>query len=198
MPQPAFKPLDYRARQERQWESPANWRRQGIGAPKSKWRLHPFALPQKAAEPTQLPLAVDIEADYHAWLAQQAQALRQKDTALLDWDQVAEELDAMAASERRELKNRLLQLTAHLLKWRWASEQRAAHGNSWRKTIREQRRQLNDLLADSPSLRSRPQSLLPAIYADARQDAVDDTGLQEFPADCPWIIDQILSPDFWP
>src|SRR5579859_3781349 len=111
----------------------------------------------------QLPVAVDIEADYHEWLAQQAKALRRKDVALLDWDKVAEELDAMAASERRELKNRLIQLIAHLLKWRWAIEQRAAHGSSWRKTIREQRRQLNDLLADSSSLKSRPQLLLRAV-----------------------------------
>jgi uncharacterized protein DUF29 len=194
---PAFKPPDYRARQESS-RSLLPVGRNDISTPKSKRGLHQFALPRKAAEPTQVPLAVGIDADYHEWLAQQAQALRQKDTALLNWDKVAEELDAMAASERRELKNRLIQLIAHLLKWLWASEQRASHENSWRKTIREQRRQLNDLLADSPSLRSRPQSLLTAIYTDARQDAVDDTGLQEFPTDCPWSIDQILSPDFWP
>jgi Domain of unknown function DUF29 len=134
--------------------------------------------------------------DFYAWLRDQTASLRSEQFGLLDCKGIAEELEAMGASERRELKSRLIVLVAHLLKWRYAGEQRLLHG--WGKTIREQRRQLSDIIADSPSLKDQPELLLPAIYDDARKDALDDTGLDIFPDVCPWDIAQILSPDFWP
>ncbi len=107
----------------------------------------------------------------------------------------------MGASERRELKSRLIVLVAHLLKWRYATAQRPEHERSWRKAIREQRRALNDLLADNPSLKMLPQTLISTtnLYQEhARPDAMDETGLEVFPVECPWTVDLILAPDFWP
>lgn len=93
------------------------------------------------------------EQDFYAWLIDQAHVLRAHRPAFADWEGNAEELEAMRASEKRELKRRLIVLIAHLLKWRYASAQRPEHEKSWRKTIREQRRALSDLRADNPSLR---------------------------------------------
>jgi hypothetical protein len=143
----------------------------------------------------------DREQDFYAWLIAQARALRTHQPAFLDWAGIAEELESMAASEKRELKSRLIVLTAHLLKWRYASAQRPLHEASWRKTIREQRRALNDLLADNLSLKGLPHTLLEStsLYREhVRPDAVDDTGLDIFPAECPWTVDLILAADFWP
>jgi hypothetical protein len=141
---------------------------------------------------------VDIEADYNGWLSQQANSLRQKAADLLDWSNLAEELDAMGASLRRQVKSRLIVLMAHLLKWEFCPNQRLMHMNSWRKTIREQRRELNDLIDESPSLGPYLLKVLPDAYPDARDDARDDTGSSDFPGDCPWSSEQILSRDFWP
>ena len=141
------------------------------------------------------------ERDFHVWLINQADVLRAHRPAFIDWAGIAEELEAMGAAERRELKSRLIVLTAHLLKWRYASSQRPLHKKSWRRTIREQRRQISDLLADNPSLKGLPQSLTSgtALYSEhVRPDAMDDSGLDVFPIECPWSIESILAPDFWP
>jgi len=139
--------------------------------------------------------------DFYAWLLDQAEALRAHRPAFIDWAGIAEELEAMGASEKRELKSRLIVLTAHLLKWRYATTQRPEHEKSWRKTIREQRRALSDLLADNPSLKELPQRLISttSLYREhVRPDAMDDTGLDSFPLECPWAVDSILASDFWP
>jgi Domain of unknown function DUF29 len=117
----------------------------------------------------------------------------------LDWAGIAEELEAMGASEKREFKSRLIVLTAHLLKWRYATGKRLENERGWRKTIREQRRALSDLLADNPSLKELPQTLLSTTNLYQEQicpDAIDDTGLNVFPVKCPWTIDLILASDF--
>jgi hypothetical protein len=159
------------------------------------------------------------EQDFYAWLLDQADILRAYRPSFLDWAGVAEELEAMGASEKRELKSRLIVLTAHLLKWRYATSHSYAHladslarsaigsasrpenERGWRKTIREQRRALSDLLADNPSLKELPQTLISTtnLYREhIRPDAMDDTGLDIFPVECPWTFDLILASDFWP
>lgn len=149
-------------------------------------------------QPTGAEQALLKEGDFHAWLHDQAASLRSGQVRLLDREGIAEELEATGASERRELKSRLIILVAHLLKWRYASEQRMLHQGNWRKTIREQRRQLNDIIVDSPSLKGQPAVLPADLYDEARQDAMDETGLDSFPLVCPWQIAEILSQDFWP
>jgi hypothetical protein len=132
---------------------------------------------------------------------------------------LAEELEATEVSEKRELKSRLIVLTAHLLKWRYATTHlyphladsltRSALGSAsgsenergWRKTIREQRRALSDLLADNPSLKQLPQTLISTtnLYREhIHPDAMDDTSLDIFPPECTWTFDLILASDFWP
>jgi hypothetical protein len=36
------------------------------------------------------------------------------------------------------------------------------------------------------------------VSADATATAIDETGLDLFPEECPWTVEQILSPDFYP
>jgi hypothetical protein len=69
-----------------------------------------------------------------------------------------------------------------------------------RKDRCEQRRQIAQLLADSPSLRATLEGALPSIYADAREDAADDTGRDPgaFPGACPYSLADALDRDFWP
>jgi hypothetical protein len=71
---------------------------------------------------------------------------------------------------------------------------------SWSATIREQRRQIKKLLGESPSLRPFVADALTEVYNDAREDAADETGLAatEFPAECPFTLDEVLSRAFLP
>jgi len=138
--------------------------------------------------------------DFHAWLLSQAAALRTGSVKAIDTGALAEELEAMAGRERRELKSHLRILMAHLLKWKFQANQRELHGNSWRKSIRNARDELADLLIDSPSLKPRVQEFVAEVYKRACGDASDDSGLSidTFPSSCPWDFAQLMDEDFWP
>ena len=135
--------------------------------------------------------------DYFAWTQDQARRLREGELSSVDAENVAEELDDMGRSARRELKNRLSILVMHLLKWCY---QPGFRSRSWSATIREQRKQVDGLLTESPSLRPQMECDLPAIYASGRNTAIAETGLPEnaLPPSCPFTLVQILAEDFLP
>jgi hypothetical protein len=137
------------------------------------------------------------ENDLYAWTQEQAALLRARRTEGLDWDNLAEEIQVVGGSDRRELKNRLRIVLLHLLKWQG---QPARRGASWRKTLRTQRIHIRDLLEDSPSLRRHVPELMREAYPDAVKLAVDETGLpsDRFPADCPCPPDDVLAEDHLP
>lgn len=39
---------------------------------------------------------------------------------------------------------------------------------------------------------------LSATWADAVAKAIDETGLDDFPEDLPWAVEEVLSQDFFP
>ena len=63
--------------------------------------------------------AAAYDNDFFAWTKEQADLLRAGEFARLDIENVAEELEDMGRSIRRELRNRLSILTMHLLKWQY-------------------------------------------------------------------------------
>lgn len=135
------------------------------------------------------------EIDVAAWAKAQAEALRQRDFNALDFDNLAEEIDGVGASQRKEIRSRLRQLCKHLLKWQYQSEKRS---RSWRSTIETQRDDLHDVLTTNPSLHHYARSTLARAYAVGRSKAELETGVFKLPTDCPWTIDDLLNPEFWP
>ncbi len=136
------------------------------------------------------------EQDFHLWAQQQANLLRTGRLHELDVDDLIEELEEMSGSHRRELINRLGVLIAHLLKWQFQPENRSS---SWKGTIKEQRRKLNRLLRENPSLKNISPDKLHDAYGDALAIVEKDTGLNEtyFPNNCPFSIQQILDENYW-
>ena len=131
--------------------------------------------------------------DFVLWIEQQVTLLRRRaagelvnDTEL-DWRNLAEEIEAVGGNTRRELRNRLARLLQHLLKWHYQPELRS---RGWR--IRTQRQEIEDLLADNPSLRARLGEFVAAAYGRARAAALDETGLLELPEQPPFTIEQTL------
>lgn len=137
------------------------------------------------------------EADFHAWTIEQARLLRAGELSAVDAANIAEEIESLGRRDRRELRNRLTVLAMHLLK---RSKQPGLRSRSWSATIREQRRQIGQILADSPSLRPYVGEALAEVYEDSRLNAAAETGLADetFPATCPFSADDILSPAFLP
>ncbi|MGK7927463.1 MAG: DUF29 domain-containing protein, partial [Spirulina sp.] len=60
---------------------------------------------------------IDYNSDFYGWTQQQAQLLRNKKVNQIDWDRIAEEIEDMGRSEKRQLASRLEVLIMHLLKW---------------------------------------------------------------------------------
>ena len=142
--------------------------------------------------------AVRIDDDFHAWLLDQASALRDQRYRALDSSNLAEELEAMARKDRTELRSHLQNLLSHLLKWAYQPSHRT---NSWKATIDASRDRIEDLLEESPSLRTELNKLFSEskAYARAVRDAVTDTGGQlHFPSQSPWTLAKALEPDFLP
>ena len=148
-------------------------------------------------------LSAGYEEDFHRWCLDQARALRalsamRANLAVpLDLDNLAEEIESLGISQLHELRARLRQLLAHLLKWCYQPQRRS---RSWRTTLRVQRDALADLFESSPSLKRRLAEELPKAYEKARRLAADETGLPlaTFPETCPFTLEEIEDPEFLP
>ena len=135
--------------------------------------------------------------DFFAWAGEQAALLRAGRLAEADIAHIAEEIESMGRSEKRELVSRLKVLLVHLLKWQF---QPGGRGNSWRLTIAEQRREVAEHLDDNPSLRARLAEAMASAYGGAVLTAARETNLDPgtFPEGCPWDYATIMDPGFWP
>lgn len=141
--------------------------------------------------------AVDYERDFYAWTQDQAQKLRDRRHNEIDWENVAEEIESLGRSQRREIRSRLLVLLLHLLKWEFQPDQRKG---GWQASIIEAREELASELDDSPSLRDYPNQAMARQYEIARIKAAAETGLPlaSFPAASPYTLEQVLDLRFMP
>lgn len=138
---------------------------------------------------------IDYKTDFYAWTQQQAKLLRNKQIEHIDWDNLAEEIEDMGRSEKRQLESRLEILIMHLLKWQFQPNLRS---RSWQLTIKEQRLRLEKLLSENPSLKSSLDEVKAKIYPLAVISAEKETGLSSFPENCPYQLTEIFAPKFLP
>lgn len=137
------------------------------------------------------------ERDFVAWCEDTAAKLRKKDLDNLDFDNLIEEIESLSRSDRRELKNRLSVLIAHILKRMYVNS--SENFNGWEITIREQRQQIQDLLEESPSLNPYLEEILTKVYAKALDNVRFEYKQTEFPSICEFETDtdSILSKNYW-
>lgn len=135
--------------------------------------------------------------DILAWSREQAELLRAGAFHRLDIAHLIEEIEDVGKSEQRELASRLAVLLAHLLKWQYQPERRS---RSWQSTIRPQRHAIALRLRRTPSLKAtlHDPKWQEEIWIDALSIAIAETGLDSFPASCPWSFEQVLSADWLP
>ncbi|RKT43772.1 DUF29 domain-containing protein [Thiocapsa rosea] len=143
------------------------------------------------------PEAPVYEQDLVAWAFANARLLREGRFDSLDVENIAEELEDMGRSEKRALASHLRVLLLHLLKWQ---EQPARRSPSWRRSIRNARQEIEEIVAESPSLAQRLPEMIEQAYPKALESAIDETGLpsSNFPPRCPYRQDELLNSTFWP
>jgi hypothetical protein len=139
-----------------------------------------------------LPL---YETDFYAWTWEQVKLLKEGKLNQIDIVNLIEEIESLGKQERQELRKRLGILIGHLLKWEYQSNKRS---NSWKATIREQRRRIKEHLEDNPSLKSYLSEAIIYAYQDGVDLAIQETNLpdQTFPTENSYTIAQILDPNF--
>jgi hypothetical protein len=144
-----------------------------------------------------MPASPLYERDFYAWANEQATLLRAGKIGEADIEHIAEEIESMGRTEKRELISRFTVLMLHLIKWRY---QPGLRGPSWRATIRLQRHDLNSHLGDNPSLKALLPEAIEQAYGRALIEAETETGLLKsvFPAACPWSFEEMMADDFWP
>ena len=137
------------------------------------------------------------EIDFYAWTQEQARLLHKRRWAELDLDNLVDEVSSVGSSEKREIRSRSKKLLTHMLKWKFQPGHR---GPSRRRTMREQRRQVADIVKTSPSLVEYMKQQVTECYLGATVDAAEETGIAigVFPEECRFSVQQVLDLDFHP
>jgi hypothetical protein len=108
------------------------------------------------------------EQDFSLWVKDTVQKLKAKNTENLDWEHLIEEIEGLTRSDRREIKHRLITLFEHALKRRYVPLNEYYRG--WELTIKRTQSKLQDILDDSPSLRSYLLEIIPNCYQEALEN----------------------------
>ena len=145
--------------------------------------------------PAAEPASAAYDRDFYSWLMEQARHVRERRWTALDRDNLAEEIESLGREQFNKLESALRVLMLHMLKW---DHQQAKRSRSWAISIRQQRLELDDVLADNPGLRPRIGEAIERAYRKARLQAAKETGLVEkrFPATCAYTWKDIESRTF--
>jgi len=131
------------------------------------------------------------EQDFYQWTQEQAALLKTGALSQLDIVNLIEEIESMGRSEKRELRSRLTVLIMHLLKWEYQPEFQC---RNWENTLFTQRREIELVLMDNPSLKSTLSNVIQESYPLSLKKAAFETGIPEssFPETCPYSIKKIM------
>jgi hypothetical protein len=140
--------------------------------------------------------------DFYEWIQQNVDLLRRGCVEQADLVHIAEEIEDLGKRDRRAITSRLEVLVMHLLKWRYQPEKRDTPSgrSSGLSKIMEQRRRVERILKDSPSLKPFAACALAESYLHAATRASLETGipLNQFPAESPFTLVQVLDDEFLP
>ena len=139
------------------------------------------------------------EQDYPAWLEETAKQLRQRQTDVLDWEHLGEEIEALGNEQRHKVDSYLLKLLIHLLLYQYWPEERERCARGWQDEIGNFRVEL-ELLLESKTLYNYFLTRIAVIYPKAVKRVRQKSQLPAaiFAESCPYSPEQILDSDFLP
>ncbi|HRJ60377.1 MAG TPA: DUF29 domain-containing protein [Azospirillaceae bacterium] len=148
--------------------------------------------------------------DFHAWALAQAAALRRAAELRInlpdvDIEHLAEEIEDMGSEQAHAVESALMRIIEHLLKLEYSPADRPRA--TWRRTVRNQRTDLQKRLKRSSSLRN-PQCLAEMLvdaWRDGRRlayegliDQGEPDAAASIPQDCPYSLEQLCDFEWWP
>ena len=139
------------------------------------------------------------EEDFPLWAERQAALLRSARFEELDLDNLIEEVEDLSRRERDTVESHIETIMEHLVKLTLSPAERPRRG--WLVTVDRQRAKLARKL--TATLRTHLEAELPALYAGVRRPVtrqLEKDGVQPsaLPPVCPYTLDQLLDPDWYP
>ncbi len=140
------------------------------------------------------------ETDFLNWTQEQSALLRARHWDALDLEHIAEEIEDMGREQKLALQSLLRQILLHLLKL--ALSPACAPRAKWTEEIIEFRDQAQTRIDATPSLKHHAPELFDKAWPQARRAAQKSFELYheqvQVPAVCPYSIEQVLDPDYFP
>jgi Domain of unknown function DUF29 len=142
--------------------------------------------------PAEEPAGAGYDRDFYSWSLEQARLVREGRWDAVDRANVAEEIESLGREQFNKLESALRVLMLHMLKW---DHQPALRARSWVLSIKAQRAELENIMADNPGLKPRIGEAISRAYRRASIEAARETGLDEeqFSKSCPYAWDHIVS-----
>jgi hypothetical protein len=135
--------------------------------------------------------------DILLWVEDTVAKLKAHDFTNLDLENLIEEVESLGVSQKKELLNRLITLLEHLLKRIYVPLPNDYNG--WERTVRNQRKKLEALLVEVPSLKTRWNISFSSAWNIALKTVRAEYSKVEFPDSWQFSSDlePMLSDRFW-
>jgi hypothetical protein len=153
---------------------------------RAKRQISPLTIAMPITSPK-----ISYDKDFYGWSLEQSKLLKKKEYAKLDAVNLIEEIEALGRNEKRALESQIKRLLMHLLKIKY---QPTLHSPSWDTSVTLSRIEIQEVLADNPSLKPKTEDVFVKAYRSARLSAALETGLDEktFPIKCPWTFAECM------
>lgn len=135
--------------------------------------------------------------DFALWVEENVTHLKAREFNQIDWDNLIDEIESLAKSQRKAVRGFLVRLLELLLKRHYVLMYDCYRG--WEIEIKNFRFKLKIELKDSPSLKDFILEILPKSYEIALENVKDGYPDTYFPDDCPFPNDvhSLLTEKFW-
>ena len=138
--------------------------------------------------------------DFYSWAKEQAAFLKSGQAHLLDYKNLAEELDDMGTSQESALESAIREALLHLLKLKYSPAEDPRNG--WLISVSKQRAQIDGVLRKNPGLKSKLDLIFYDAWKDARKLAIFACRVYgehpNIPGDVPFTLQEVRDEDFFP
>ena len=136
------------------------------------------------------------ELDDCQWLEENIKLLKAKLFQEIDLENLIEELEDLGRERKNAVESLLEQIIRHLLMYQYWHHERERNYRHWRSEITSFRGQLNRRM--TTNLYNYLAENLVVIYRYGRKYVIEKSGLDTFPQQCPYTLEQLLDEDWFP
>ncbi len=136
------------------------------------------------------------EIDDNLWLEETVKLLKENRLNELDLENLIEELESLARRDKLAMASLLQQIIRHLLLLQYWDDELERNYRHWKSEVTSFRIQIKDHM--TRNFYNYLNDNLLSIYQKSRKYVIDKSGLDTFPEQCPYTLEQLLDEDWFP